>query len=422
MKTKTVWKVVFLSGIGGMLEFYDFVIFAIFAHQLGIVFFPTDSTSLSTVYAFAIFAAGYLARPLGGIIFGHFGDRYGRKKTFAISISLMAISTLLMGLIPGYHLWGVTAVLLFLLLRIIQGLAVGGEIPGAITFVYEHVRKSARVGIGILFFFINCGILLASVVYALIYHLLPLEVANEYGWRIAFIFGSLLAIVGYYLRKRLDETPEFVQFESRLRPTVPIIELFKKHSLSVLAGSCLMVLMATVISMIFLYLVPYLQNIGSYTVMEISRLHLFGLIILPIFILFWNFVAEKGVPQNKLYTWIVVCFIVLLIPLFYEVAHHRYEWISYCILIVLSAGITGLSPVILAENYPVSVRYSGVAFGYNIAYAIFGGLTPLIASWMYYANISHIAPAWLLVIASIIGLIGLSLGIRYQRLEAKVAS
>ncbi|MCF6765968.1 MFS transporter [Thiotrichales bacterium 19S3-7] len=422
MKAKTVWKVIFLSGIGGMLEFYDFVIFAIFAYQLGIVFFPADSTSLSTVYAFGIFAAGYLARPIGGIIFGHFGDRYGRKTTFAVSISLMAISTLLMGLIPGYHIWGVTAVILFLLLRIIQGLAIGGEIPGAITFVYEHVKSSARIGIGILFFFINCGILLASIVYTLIYHLLPLEIANSYGWRIAFIFGSVLAIIGYYLRKRLDETPEFVQFENRLRPAIPVVKLFKEHAPSVLAGSCLMVLMATVISMVLLYLVPYLENLGTYSVAEISRLHLFGLIVLPIFIIFWNYIAEKGVAQTKLYTWIVICFIVLLIPLFYEVAYHRYEWISYCILIILSAGIAGLSPVILAENFPVSVRYSGVAFGYNIAYAVFGGLTPLIASWMYYENISHIAPAWLLVIASIIGLFGLALGFRYQKLQMKVAT
>ena len=151
MKEKSIWKVILLSGIGGMLEMYDFIIFIVFAHELGLVFFPKEIGSLATVYTLGVFAVGYLARPIGGMLFAHFGDRYGRKKIFALSIVLMALSTFLIGVLPGYVSWGVIASLLFILFRIIQGLAVGGELPGAITFVYEHVKSHATFAVGVLF-------------------------------------------------------------------------------------------------------------------------------------------------------------------------------------------------------------------------------------------------------------------------------
>lgn len=411
MKEKSIWKVILLSGIGGMLEMYDFIIFIVFAHELGLVFFPKEIGSLATVYTLGVFAVGYLARPIGGMLFAHFGDRYGRKKIFALSIVLMALSTFLIGVLPGYVSWGVIASLLFILFRIIQGLAVGGELPGAITFVYEHVKSHATFAVGVLFCFVNLGILLASVVYAMIYYFLPAADAEAYGWRVAFILGGFLAIVGYYLRKKLNETPEFKAYEKEIKKqSVPIIELFTKHLKSLFSTSLLMALMATIVGLVFLYLTAYLQGRINYTDLEISSLHLFGLVVLPISIIIWSFIGQSARNKKKVYVGIVIVLMIVLIPAYKEIIHHDYQWIAYFVLICLCGGIYALSPTLVADSYPVSVRYNGVAFGYNMAFAIFGGLTPLIANLLSYQKITEIAPAWILLVASIIGLLGLFIG------------
>ncbi len=408
MVSQSTGKVVLLSGFGGMLEMYDFVIFIVFAHELGLVFFPKSIGALATVYALGVFAAGYLARPIGGLIFAHFGDRYGRKKTFAVSISIMALSTFLIGVMPGFSTWGVIAPLLFILLRIIQGLAVGGEIPGAITFVYEHATTYRTFAVGILFCFVNLGILLASVVYAVMYSLLPVSLSESYAWRIAFILGSALAIIGYYFRKKLHETPEFEGYQKQIMShKVPLIELFSKHFKVLVASVLLMALMASVVSLVFLYLTPYLQSEGGYDKLSIAHLHLFGLIVLPVAIVIWSAIAQGVKNKYRTYLILTIVFMIILLPAYNGIVHQYYQWVAYFCLMFLGGGICALSPILVAENYPVSVRYSGTAFGYNMAFAIFGGLTPLVANILSYQRISSIAPAWLLLLASVFGLGGL---------------
>ena len=160
--------------------------------------------------AFVAFAVGYLARPFGGLLFSHFGDKYTRKKVFVLSISLMAASTLLIGILPGYAQIGITASILFILFRLLQGIAVGGEIPGAITFVCEHIPKHPGLVCGTIFLFINFGILLADVMHTLLSPIDP-----HMAWRIAFILGGLLAIISYFLRKKLEESALFLKENKR---------------------------------------------------------------------------------------------------------------------------------------------------------------------------------------------------------------
>ncbi len=207
------FKTLSLAALGGALEFYDFIIFVFFAVIIGDLFFPADIPDwLRQFQTFGIFAAGYLARPLGGIIMAHFGDKIGRKRMFTLSIFLMAVPTLLIGLLPTYATLGIAAPVLLLGLRILQGAAIGGEVPGAWVFVAEHV-PAARVGLacGIL----TAGILLGSLVATAINTQIPKEEVVVWGWRLAFVLGGVFGIIAMYLRRWLHETPVFAELQAR---------------------------------------------------------------------------------------------------------------------------------------------------------------------------------------------------------------
>ncbi len=207
------YKTLTLAALGGALEFYDFIIFVFFAAVVSDLFFPVDMPEwLRQVQTFGIFAAGYLARPLGGIIMAHFGDKVGRKKMFSLSILLMALPTLAMGMLPTYQSIGIAAPLLLLLMRVLQGAAIGGEVPGAWVFVAEHVpRKRVGFACGTLTAGLTAGILLGSLVATLLNTVMSQDAILAGGWRIPFFLGGSLACsrcicaVGYKKRRFLSK-------------------------------------------------------------------------------------------------------------------------------------------------------------------------------------------------------------------------
>ena len=193
-------KTLALAAVGGALEFYDFVIFAFFALVIGERFFPADLPDwLRQLQTFALFAAGYLARPLGGVVLAHYGDKLGRKKTFTLSILMTALPTTVMGLLPDYASIGIAAPIIMLLLRVLQGAAIGGEVPGAWVFVSEHV-PSSRVGVacGLLTSGLTLGIILGSLITQGLTYLLPAGLLADIGWRIAFLIGGGFGLMGMF--------------------------------------------------------------------------------------------------------------------------------------------------------------------------------------------------------------------------------
>src|SRR5580704_11727083 len=211
------YKTLGLATLGGLLEFYDFIIFVFFANTIGELFFPPGIPDwVRQFQTFGIFAAGYLARPLGGVVMAHAGDLRGRKKMFTLSVFLMALPTLGIGLLPTYAHLGAWAPVLLLLLRILQGAAVGGEVPGAWVFVSEHVPPS-RVGLacGVLTAGLTGGILLGSLVATGLNMLMPPEQLSAYGWRIPFLLGGAFGLMSMYLRYLLTETPVFEELRKR---------------------------------------------------------------------------------------------------------------------------------------------------------------------------------------------------------------
>src|SRR5512142_2815128 len=227
------YRTLTLAALGGTLEFYDFIIFVFFAGVIGQLFFPSDMPDwLRQVQTFGIFAAGYFARPLGGIIMAHFGDLFGRKRMFMLSILLMALPTLVIGLLPTYTVIGIWAPLFLLCLRVMQGAAIGGEVPGAWVFVAEHVPKR-HVGFacGTLTAGLPGGILLGSLVAtAVTRNYAPAELLAN-GWRVPFILGGVFGLVSVWLRQYLHETPVFKEMQARqqLADELPLKTVVRAH-------------------------------------------------------------------------------------------------------------------------------------------------------------------------------------------------
>ena len=231
------WRIVLLASLGGTLEFYDFVIFGIFAKDIADAIFPNPTPLISLMVSFAAFAAGYLARPIGGIVLSHFGDRYGRRRVFLISIFVMSGATLGMGLVPSFATWGPAASVLMVVLRLVQGFCLGGELPGALTYVVETAPRQAPFVCTVVFSCVTLGVAMATGVSLAVRTWLPAELVATLGWRIAFVLGGLGGLLSFALRRSLEESPEFARMK-QLASRQPFRELLQTHLGRVAVGVC----------------------------------------------------------------------------------------------------------------------------------------------------------------------------------------
>jgi MFS family permease len=202
-------RVVVLASLGGMLEFYDFTIYGLFAAYFAEQFFPSNNSFTTIVSTYAVFFIGYVARPLGGIMFSHLGDEIGRKTVMIVTMILMGLASLGLGLLPTYALIGLWAPVLMLLLRLLQGLAIGGELPSMIVYIAESLPEQRGIAMGGVFAGTIGGLIPGMLLNLLLTHYLTAEQIHDFGWRIPFILGSLLCFVGYQVRNKLHETAAF---------------------------------------------------------------------------------------------------------------------------------------------------------------------------------------------------------------------
>src|SRR3954465_8382044 len=263
--TRHDYRTLALAALGGALEFYDFVIYVFLAPVIGRLFFPADMPDwLRLLQTFGIFSAGYLARPLGGILIAHFGDLLGRKRMFTLSIFLMAVPTLAIGLLPTYSTIGIAAPLLLLLMRILQGVAIGGEVPGAWVFVAEHVPEQRfGFGIGTLTAGLTVGILFGSLLAGAINSIYgPADVAR-FAWRLPFVIGGVFGFVSVYLRRFLEETPVFQEMKARrsLAREIPIRTVLRDYRAQTLLALALTWVLTAAIVVVILFTPAYLQQV-----------------------------------------------------------------------------------------------------------------------------------------------------------------
>ncbi|MFU0881823.1 MFS transporter [Kluyvera cryocrescens] len=400
------YKTLTLAALGGALEFYDFIIFVFFAAVVGALFFPADIPEwLRQVQTFGIFAAGYLARPLGGIIMAHFGDLVGRKKMFTLSILLMAIPTLAIGLLPTYATAGLAAPLLLLMMRILQGAAIGGEVPGAWVFVAEHV-PARRIGIacGTLTAGLTVGILLGSVVATLINTQLTVQAIHSGGWRIPFLLGGIFGLVAMYLRRWLQETPIFLEMQQRkaLAQELPIKSVVLKHKPAVVVSMLLTWLLSAGIVVVILMSPVWLQKQYGFAPALTLQANSVATVMLCVGCLLAGLIVDK-VGASK--TFIVGSILLACSSwLFYHLAgtHPEQLFLLYG-LVGLCVGVVGAVPYVMVRAFPAEVRFTGISFSYNLSYAIFGGLTPIAVTMLM--GVSPMAPAWYVLALSLLGLV-----------------
>jgi MFS family permease len=395
-----------LSALGGALEYYDFIIFVFLASSISQLFFPPEMPEwLKQLQVFGIFAAGYLARPIGGLLMAHYGDLIGRKRMFTFSLFLMAVPTFIMGLLPTYAQIGLAAPILLLLMRILQGAAVGGEIPGACVFVTEHVPARFRgLASGALFSGFTTGILLGSLVAMAVNFWFPAQAVLDYAWRLPFLLGGVFGLFALYLRRWLEETPVFLAMkaEKALASELPLKAVLRNHKSQIWPAMLLTWFLSAGVVTITLLTPNIMETQYQYSKAAALQANSIAIVCLTFGCVFWGWLADRiGVFRV-----LGIGAAVLAISSYYFYQSLPADATSTALLYSFagfSLGVVAVVPMILVELFPPAVRYSGFSFSYNVAYSIFGGFTPiLIALWL---KIDMLAPAHYLAGVCVIALL-----------------
>jgi MFS family permease len=383
-----------LSALGGALEYYDFIIFVFLAASIGQLFFPPDMPVwMKQLQVFGIFAAGYLARPIGGLLMAHFGDVIGRKRMFTFSLFLMAVPTFIMGLLPTYAQIGIAAPILLLVMRMLQGAAVGGEIPGACVFVTEHVpRNHIGLASGTLFSGFTTGILLGSLVAMAVNAFFPPQAVLDYAWRIPFLLGGVFGVFALYLRRWLEETPVFLAMkeQKQLAAELPLKMVLRDHKAQIWPAMLLTWFLSAGIVTITLLTPNIMETQHQYDRGEALLANSIAIVFLTLGCIFWGWLADRIGSYRVLLIGALV--LAASSYVFYHAlpADVLHTTVLYS-LTGFALGSVAVVPMILVGLFPPAVRYSGFSFSYNVAYSIFGGFTPiLIALWL---KVDILAPA-----------------------------
>jgi MFS transporter, MHS family, proline/betaine transporter len=406
---RSQWRVLILSSLGGALEFYDFVVYGTFAQYIGNAFFPVQDKLVRLILAFAVFAVGYVARPVGGVILSHFGDKYGRRRVFIASILTMSTATVCIGLLPTYARWGLAAPFAMVLLRLIQGFSLGGELPGAITYVVETAPRKAGFAAGFIFFCVNTGVALASAIFWAV-QLLPPQQGDAWGWRIAFLFGGCAGLLSFYLRLSLEETAEF----KKMRHTVarrPFVELMRSSRGAVLVGIAAMTATAGFNGLLFA-MPALLPTHMHYTKAAVGAAQNIGLLVLSFGLLATAWLGDR-IPRQWLLRVGAVLLGALCIPFFTAAADHSVGLIPLFIGAGLAASfVNGPMCGIVGDLFPTRIRFSGIAVSFNLAFSIFSGTAPLIAASLIKVTGSPVSAAYIMLACASITFIG-SLFVRH---------
>jgi MFS family permease len=376
-----------LASLGSMLEFYEFMVFGFFTAVIGKLFFPPDlPDAVKTFQAFALYSLGFLLRPVAGAITGHLGDKFGRKKLFMITVLMMALPTLLIGLLPTYTQIGIMAPILLLMLRILQGVALAGEFAGASVFVTEHTPGSrVATASGFVLGASYIGFFLGAASGALLTNFLPEETLLTWGWRIPFLIGGVFGFVSLYLRRQLDETPLFLeirQMKDRAK-VFPLSQILKNHLEPVIFDILLGGFLGTMIIILYFYMPSLLQTQYGIDRATAFNANAAALLLLALVCPLWGCLADKiGLG------WVLGlgCFgLTIDLFLFFEnldvVARNPGQLIWWTMSFSVFMSTAAVIPALCALVFPTEVRFTGFGFSYNIG-SIISAIAPTLISWI----------------------------------------
>jgi MFS transporter, MHS family, proline/betaine transporter len=410
-------RIIVAASLGNALEWFDFLIYGYFAVTISKVFFPSGDEAASLLATFGAFSVSFLVRPIGAILIGAYTDRAGRKAGLTLSIMLMVIGTTMTAVTPGYATIGLAAPILILIARLLQGFSVGGEFGSAVTFLAE--QTASRKGFVASWQWASTGITnaLASAFGIVMTSILSPEQLGEWGWRVPFLFGILVGPVGLYIRRRLDETPEFVE----IKPTrTPVRDVLRVHPIE-----CLLAMGAAVISNSSAYIILYIPTYA------IKEMHLpqatgyiatfVGAVVLgtasPIAGHFSDKLGRSGILSGTAWLFFLttpVVFYLMIVDPSLATAVFAASWLS-----LVKAGYSGVLPSQLAELFPTQLRGIGVSLSFAIAVTIFGGFTPFVSTWLISMTGNSLSPSFYIMFTAALSIIALAFvrSRRYPRLD-----
>jgi len=387
--------------VGNVLEWYDFGVYGFFASIIAVHFFPSENASVSLIAAFGAFAAGFLMRPVGAALFGHIGDRYSRGRALQLSVICMAVPTFLIGLLPTYEVIGVAAAILMVLMRMMQGIAVGGEYTSSIVFLAENAPVGKRAFYTSWSMFgATGGILLGSAVGAFMSAHMSPEALNSWGWRVAFLAGIGVSVVGFFIRRGLGKQPK-VEHE-----TPPLVVAFKSHGNDIFRIIGLNVAFAVTFYMIFVYLVTWLVDVVKLTraaALEINTMNMLMLLLLvPLFAKLSDAWGRKKLILLGIGGVAVLAYPLILLM---HQADTMLIFFGQMGFVVLVACFAASIPAEMAEMFPRKIRVTAVCVSYNISFAVLGGTSPMVAEWLLHRTQNGLAFAWYIALSAVISFV-----------------
>ena len=399
-RQKTI-KTLLASIMGTALEFYDFMLYAVFMESIGREFFPTHNEMQSIMFGSLGFLAAFIARPFGATAFGYIGDNYGRRIALILSVSLMGIPTFIIGVLPGYAAWGIAAPIILIICRLIQGLCTGGEYNGSAIFALEHLGKNRPGMFGAL-------ITAASVSGALLANSVGIFLKQphmpDWGWRVAFFMGAVVSLVGLYIRLNTSESPEFEKLQKNKKiHKSPLVDAIKNHwpsSLTtIITGTLNGILSYTLYKFLDIYLVRWL----GYSETSALKLANFGIVVYMFSAPFMGHLLDK--MGGETYMKRACTFIGLMaFPIFYLFQYPGLPttYLAEILLAMSVASIAGPEHAFIQRLFPVKDRYSGVAFNYCVGMGIGGGAMPWILVYLVERTHNMYMPSFAIVFVSIV--------------------
>jgi MHS family proline/betaine transporter-like MFS transporter len=400
--------------IGNVVEWYDFAVYGYLAGVIAPVFFPANNPVAGLIATYGIFAAGFVMRPLGAAVFGWFGDRYGRARAMQISVALMAFPTLLLGLLPSYALAGIVAPVLLVLVRILQGLSVGGEFSSSATYLVETAPDGKR---GLTGSWANIGSMSGSLLgvgaAALTTNLFDAAALADWAWRLPFLGGALVGTTAVWIRRNLHNSERFRAHHEGREDTSPLLQAFTTNRHETLLALAFAASYGTCYYIAFVYLPEWLSAQGLMARGEALAINTaMTLLVIPAMPLA-AVVGDRWLPRR---TWIALSIFLLAL-----VAWPLHEWMlasSGSVISILAAhGLTflllavplGSGPALFVELFPERDRLSGYSVAFNLGLGVFGGLTPMIAATLIAATGAPTAPAIYLTVAAVVAVFALFL-------------
>ncbi|MDJ1169612.1 MFS transporter [Roseofilum sp. BLCC_M154] len=403
-------KTVILAGVvGNAIEWYDFALYGYLAPIISLLFFPHSNELVSLLETYGVFAAGFIMRPIGAGVFGYIGDRVSRRTELFISVILMAIPTFCLGLLPTYNQIGIAAPIILILLRLVQGLSVGGEFTGSITYLAETAPQTRRgfttsfVSVGA-----TTGFLLGLGIVTLLTHLLSDTTLYTWGWRLPFLFGGILGLMGLYIRTNLPDSQIFEEHQEERQ--VPLLNALRKSLLPMLQAMCYAGGYNSVYYIIIIYLPTYLDRFTDMPRSSVLAVNVVALSIMIALIPLLGWVSDSALRRKSLLLLAILGMGLLSVPGFWLLLqpNHYEVGLAQMLLAIAISPLLATSPAMMVELFPTETRLSAYSISYNLGASIMGGTSLLVCTWLINISGNIYAPALYLMISAAIAAIALA--------------